>query len=279
MQRWPDTPVALDEPPNAYAVCTTPRSGSNLLCDLLMGSAVMGQPTEFFNARSTIRPIAKSRELFLPDQSIDMEGYVEHIRATKVSPNGMFGTKILFSQMKNMIAFGAGRELLTSPRTRYILLIREETIAQAISAYLARELDAWTLERERQVAEQGNPRSGVPYDRAKIAAELAQIAEHNESWLEFFEVNELEFLTVTYEDLLRDARGVCQAVCRYCGVETGYEFAVERARIKRQGDDLNRAFRQRFAADSGLNMRERASNGVVKAAGLLLREAAAEVPS
>lgn len=268
---------AARERATAYAVCTTPRSGSNLLCDLLASSGLMGRPLEYFNARSTIAPIARGNDLHGPDGSVDMPAYIAHIREVKASDNGVFGTKILFSQLKNVLTFEAGRSLLTDPRMRYILLVRRRTISQAISAYLARELDAWTLQREEHVAKEGNSRESVSYDAAKIAAELSVLGEHNARWLEFFEVNGFDFLPVAYEDLLADPPAVCHEVCRYCGIETDHEFTLDSARVKKQGDDVNRRFRETFAAESELNAHQARPESETRmlSAGLELWEPAA----
>lgn len=279
-QRSPNTPESSngDRPryTRAYAVCTTPRSGSNLLCDLLTSSRVMGQPLEYFNVRSTIAPLASSNGLENGDDGVDMAAYVDYITREKVSPEGTFGTKILFSQLRIALEFEAGRNLLADPTTRYVLLIRRNVVAQAVSAYLARELDAWTLKAEEKLAKQGNLRDSVQYDREKIRTELTHIGEHNASWLEFFEVNKLDFMTVAYEDLLADPLTVCRSVCDYVGVETDYDFSLSRARVQKQGNELNKEFRREFASESPLSLEamgaDRPEEAVVKAAGTRLYE-------
>ena len=43
-----------------YLICTTPRSGSNLLSSLLESSELMGKPSEYLNIKGTIPLLAKN---------------------------------------------------------------------------------------------------------------------------------------------------------------------------------------------------------------------------
>lgn len=242
----------MQVPERSYVICTTPRTGSNLLCDLLASSKVMGEPKEFFNVRSTIVPIASKHDLIRPDSTLDMAAYLDHIMRTQVSSNGVFGTKLLFSQLLLAMKFERARALLME--ARYIWLTRRDIVAQGVSAYLARQLGAWSLHGERRRDDRGIARRAIPYDEEKIRERVSDVDRHNAGWSEFFCVNGFEVMSITYEDLIADPSGVCRAVCKHCGVATNSEFRIEDAGVQRQSDDVNRDFGQRFTRDSRLNL-------------------------
>src|SRR5436309_2455443 len=117
-----------------YAVCTTPRSGSNLLCDLLEGSREMGCPREFFNLQSFVVPFAEHHGL-IEDSRVPFDRYLDQVVDVFSTSNGVFGTKLLFDQFEPYMALASVRSFLKS--CKFIWLIRKDVVAQAVSMYIA----------------------------------------------------------------------------------------------------------------------------------------------
>ena len=212
----------------------------------------MGRPRELFNVRSSIRPFAERNGLVDGDRRVDIDAYVRRLEARTVSPNGVFGAKVLFDQLGLALRFSAGRELMRT--ARLIWLIRLDVVAQAVSTYLAEQLQAWSTEAEAQRAAEGLTRKDVAYDGEAIGGLVAYLGRQAGGWLEFFSVNRRPFLHVTYEELVRDPNAVCARICAYCGVETEFEFTLDRSRFVRQADRVNAEFRRRYAAASPLRL-------------------------
>src|SRR5947209_10247439 len=74
-----------------YAICTQPRSGSNLLCQVLSSTDQLGYPLEYFNGPGR-------RALGLPDFPDAPELQVKAILRLGMTPNGVYGVKLFASQ-------------------------------------------------------------------------------------------------------------------------------------------------------------------------------------
>ena len=69
----------------------------------------------------------------------------------------------------------------------------------------------------------------------------------NVKWSDFFGVNQIEYLGVTYEEVLKNPNQSCKDICSFCGVDVGnYEFSLDTSRYKKQGDNLNEKFANTF---------------------------------
>jgi hypothetical protein len=77
-----------------YAICTIPRTGSNLLCDYLRNAGTLGAPGEFFNSK--VIQDEYFNALGLPSDALPVERYVRWLKATYTSASGVFGFKIMY---------------------------------------------------------------------------------------------------------------------------------------------------------------------------------------
>lgn len=232
---------------NFYVICTTPRSGSNLLSDLLFSSGVMGQPSEFLNPNGTIPPLAKQYNLVDPKGQLFLTQYLNSVVENQSSPNGVFGLKLLFDQFEVFYDYACVKKLLQ--KSKFVLLSRKDFISQAVSLHIATETDAW-----KSFEEDKSKRQLVEYDEKKIAYFVERIIQHNLRWIEFFTVNKIDYLQVYYEDILKQPNKICQNICKFVGVETDYLFKLEKSRFQKQGDELNQKLADTFRNNSTLNL-------------------------
>src|SRR5437899_9513770 len=68
----------------SYLICTSPRSGSDVLCGLLCQTGIAGQPDEFFYEGN--EPLSAE---------LDYVEYVTHRLATASTQNGVFGAVVM----------------------------------------------------------------------------------------------------------------------------------------------------------------------------------------
>lgn len=237
-----------------YVICTTPRSGSNLLCDLLESSGIMGQPKEFLNLDSVILPFARQNNLMESESKIYLDTYLDSVVKKFSSKNNVFAMKLLFDQFEPYMELNVIRKFIH--KFKFIWLLRKDVLSQAVSMHIAKETDEWTSFNEKQNKEKENKnrREFVEYDESKIDRFLRKLAKDNLNWIEFFSINQLDYLPVTYEDVLSNTNQVCHSICNFCGVETNYQFSLKQATFKKQGDDLNERFRDAFRKSSSLNL-------------------------
>src|SRR3954469_25286570 len=75
----------------SYVICSTSRSGSYLLCELLWRTGVAGAPEEFFHPQYMPRLMERWGVE-------ELDEYVRALLAHKTTPNGVFGAKIHWAQ-------------------------------------------------------------------------------------------------------------------------------------------------------------------------------------
>ena len=117
----------MSGPPKiSYLICTTPRSGSTLLCELLADTGIAGRPDEYFQQlRSTGLPMrprdyldgvapeivpaeahdgeSEQHNLYDPYRFFDFDEYVGWVKARATTPNGVFAAKIMWPYMAGLV--------------------------------------------------------------------------------------------------------------------------------------------------------------------------------
>ena len=230
-----------------YVICTTPRSGSNLLCNLLETSGVMGQPSEFLNPEGSLIPGAKKYELIESDYTINLDKYLDKIIAKHSSKNGVFGLKLLYDQFENFRNFRQVKNIFK--KSKFILLLRKDIVAQAVSMHIATETDMWKSFEENE-----EKRKMVDYKEDKISFYADRFVRQDLRWIDFFSINQLEYLQVFYEDILINPHKICSQICNFCEVETEHHFSLGSTKFKKQGNELNEKFIQMFRHNSDFNI-------------------------
>jgi trehalose 2-sulfotransferase len=240
-----------------YVICTTPRSGSNLLCDLLWSSGVMGKPQEYLNPDACILPFAQKYNLFEGESRLCFETYLQCAINNFSSANNVFGMKFLFDQFEPMMELESLQQLM--PHCQFIWLVRRDTIAQAVSMYIAKCTNDWNSHQEDK-----NKRASVEYNEQKIGFFVEYLIALNIKWLEFFSINKLNYLTLYYEDILIDPNWGCHQICKLCQVEYPGSFSLKKATLQKQGDLMNERFSEKFRINSSFNLTKKCTNVNIK---------------
>lgn len=217
-----------------YAICTSPRSGSNLLGQYLSSTGVLGNPLEYFNA-------AARRTLGYPDYPDDPARQIEWILSEGAMPNGIYGVKIFPAQFDEVEKSVPWTWLL--PNLTFVLLKRRDLLEQAISAVRAEQTKQW---RSTQVA-QGTAR----YDGAQIYGRLQDIALDYARWDLFFARKGIAPTTIVYEDMLADPQAAVDQVAKLFGLCGKARVAAERIDLVAQRDAVTNEWRVRFLAEYG----------------------------
>lgn len=222
----------------SYMICTTARSGSNLLCDYLANTGELGRPAEHFNP-DVIRRGAFGRR-FAFEETLPCGDYIAWLRAEHSSRNGVFGTKVLFEDMASYLRFDAFKDLLTT--SRCILLRRRDKARQAVSYFFAAETGQWV----HSDPPQRDPES-LAYDYAVLRAHLRRLVDQETMWLGTLASLGIAYREIFFEDFVRDPRAHIEAIARDVGVAA--EGLPCRASLREQGTALSQAFGERLRAD------------------------------
>jgi LPS sulfotransferase NodH len=216
-----------------FFVCSTPRTGSTMLCELLAGTGLVGRADEYFGEdfRQEVVP-GLSRRAF-DDYLV---GLAEHARGT-----GTLGIKLHWDQVEVFLYLlrlrrglrGAGdREVLEAvfPAPRFVWMRRGDTLAQAVSWWKAMTTGKWV---------DGKPVTGAPeFDVDGIATRIRRIEEHDGAWRRWFGANGVE-------ELADDPTAAVRAVLEHVGVAPPPGLAVEHV-TERQADAVNQDWVRRY---------------------------------
>ena len=212
-----DFPEAA-QPSTKYAICSTPRSGSHFLGQLLYGSRRMGCPLEYFNRVNIVHWHERARAAGVSD-------LLQFLATIRTSPNGCFGLKAHFPHLQTLARHIALDEFATA--YAHIRIVRRDLLAQAISFARAEQTGEWISR---------GPASGLTavYDRLLIRRCLIEIARQNASWECFFQAYGVRPLVVDYESLAADPPQFVRKVASFVGVDLPADEPIPGPRTSRQ---------------------------------------------
>jgi LPS sulfotransferase NodH len=222
-----------------YIICATPRSGSNLLCELLSSLGFAGNPQEHLwdPPGKEPQPLA--------------ERWPRVLRAG-TGDNSVFGLKLMWYQADRLerelpeVLGMPGRPLsrilaATLSDPRYIYLTRRDRLRQAISFTRAVQTEQWrsmdTIARE--------PR----YDAKAIAHGIDFLVQDEANWQAFFTRNTLSPYRLFYEELDSGLEGAVAAVLTYLGYADPLHISLPPTQQRRQADEVTEEWLRRYLHD------------------------------
>lgn len=244
-------------PAMSYIICSTPRSGSGMLCRGLADSGLGGLPAEYYNVNQR-GPLAERW-----GTGTSATAYTAALRARRSSAAGVFGTKLHWDQFDALRAeLGAGTvngaaryaEAAAAmaallPGLRWVHLVRLEVDRQAVSLWIALHRNVWAVRRGTEAA--ATPRAPVPYDYDGIERCRQYLAHGELSWDRFFRTAGIAPVPVTYDAVVA---ATAPTVQRVLVALLGPEVAAGAAPIPapdsvRQADAASEALVARYRED------------------------------
>lgn len=264
------------EAKSSYFVCATPRTGSTLLCDMLMNSGVAGYPEEYFEhlketglPRQPIEYFAL-RDEFLAgtvqeakERKVDrhrlMEwsshGYASLTKVvlnTRCTANGVFGAKMMWgyfgdflSQMFSVDSFdsSSSHDKIQGffPQLQYIWIRRNDSLLQAISLWKAIQNQCWRMDVGE---EQDGKVCPVSFSYEAISYLQKVLIEEDACWETYFRRIGVIPIAVRYEELSASPAKVASSVLGQLGLPVkGREVF---STMKRQRDDISLLWKDCF---------------------------------
>lgn len=223
-----------------YAICCGHRTGSNLLGEALYGSGLAGDPMEYFNQRFLKFYASKQ------GGKLNYKTYLEEMRRRRTSPNGVFGINVKFDQLRSCFGenWNFARQLIIN-NDYIVYLYRRDKLRQAISTYIGQQRDVFNIPSDVSDEEVAKLVNSVTFDPRAIAGTLQGLLRIDQSWLNMFKNNELEYETLAYEDFTSDYEGSVARVLEKCGVPAGKHVIPEQP-LKKIANSKNEEFRERF---------------------------------
>jgi LPS sulfotransferase NodH len=235
----------------SYLICSTPRSGSNLLCEALKSTKLAGRPHQYFWAPNE----KKWAEKYGLSPETDFAGYTRGIVEKSATSNGVFGLKSMWDflldferRLRATPEFadfnGSLAQLLKSvfPSLKYVHIIRRDRVRQAVSLVRAMQTDLWTSQQQDIRA----AKADLHFDPAAIQAMLNDLAEAEAGWASLFESAGIRPHVVTYEELAHAYNETAIGILKYLEIPLPAEITFGERKLKKQGDDLNEQWAEQF---------------------------------
>ena len=223
------------EPRISYLICSIPRCGSNLLCEILFGTGVAGVPTELFHP-DYMRALKRLWKVGTTEE------YASQLLARKTGPNGVFGVKAHLGQYEPVFGETDPRSML--PNLRVLSMRRRDHLRQAVSWVRALQTTRWqSLHPE---ASEETPE----YDPAHITRKLRRIAREEDGWRALFDRHGIEPHAIEYEELVADRSGTVREALAFIGVEVPADLRIEQPSLMRQADAVSEEWVKRYLAET-----------------------------
>ncbi|RKN42080.1 Stf0 family sulfotransferase [Micromonospora endolithica] len=244
---------------DSYFVCGTPRTGSSLLLGLLESTGVAGHPQAYFRSPDESLWADRWRLPRTPDGGFSYADFVRAALATGRTPNGVFGAKLMWGTLDELVAKLApvypglrGDDVGLLERTfghsRFVFLRRDDVLAQAVSWLRAEQTGRWFVGGNGEISGDAVGGNEPHFDLDGIRGFVATIREHNAAWEAWFAACGIRPHRVRYEDLDRDMTQTVRDILGHLGLDVPAGGVPVVARHRRQADDLNARWIARYRA-------------------------------
>ncbi len=250
----------------SYVICTSPRSGSTLLCRLLAATGKAGDPDSHFHNPS-ISDWLSDFDLTPDDSAAErdvLSAIFEAARERGTGNTGIFGLRLqrhsfdFFIRQMEILhpRFSSDRERFQAAfgDTLFIHLTRANKLEQAVSLVKATQTGLWHrapdgTELERLSA----PREPV-YDADEIARHLVELTAMENDWEDWFDREKIDPMRITYDALSADSVAALSRILDRLGLDRASAKGISPP-VAKLADATNRSWMERFLAES------RASSG------------------
>ncbi|WP_194792878.1 Stf0 family sulfotransferase [Caenimonas koreensis] len=232
-----------------YVLCSTPRSGSNLIGDMLHATQLAGDPQEYLNTRYIA---GFMRSLGDGTRQMPVEQYMAQLEKRRSSANGVFGIKIHYEHIAAQWPKRLGQAMrFLRQFDQFVLLTRRDKVAQAVSLHKARQSQIWSSLDYKFMPEDDPRRTAVvEYDARRIMRALSDLVDQEEAWRVALNHLAKPFVEIAYEDVVADYVGESHKLLRVLGIDPA-QASVTAPNIRKQGAD-NDPMIARFKAMLGV---------------------------
>lgn len=244
----------------AYVICTSPRSGSTLLCGLLSATRHMGAPDSHFHTPSVDRWLesyALRREDFASDQEAMGAIFAAALDRGRGGTD-VFGLRLQrgsfdFFMEKAATLYpdaqsGVDHVEAAFGPTLFIHLTRPNKVDQAISRVKAAQTGLWHKAQDGRELERSSGPQDPFYDAAAISEHVAELTAMDVAWRDWFDCEGVAPLRISYDDLSRDPTSALRSVLGAFGADEALAAGID-APTAKLADDTSRRWAERFLAE------------------------------
>ena len=245
----------------SYIICSTPRSGSTLLCDLLADTGVAGRPDSFFR-RQSIPWWAHHFNVSIAGWADEHEFDQLYLSAVHQQGSGrtqFFGMRLMWESVgdlsKRLRSLYPGlasdnasfRSAFGQPF--YVYLSREDKVAQAVSRLRAEQTGLWHVAADGTERERLKPGQAPDYDAHGLAEQVVELEGQDAAWMNWFVRQRIQPMRITYEELSTEPQIALASVLSALGLDPAIAETVE-PRTSKLADNKSHEWVTRFRAET-----------------------------
>ena len=187
------------KPQISYAIATTPRSGSTYLCNLLESTNIAGYPSE--HLRFAAQELSRHC-------NFNYLKLLDNLMTHRITSNGVFGTKLISHFLFELQHTEPDFSQIFKSIDKFILLVRKDKLAQAVSLVIAQKTEVWHLNGSAKNISYESKLKNIEINDAlldNVAQKLNFINKQETRLKKTLANHKKKPLTVVYEDILEDA--------------------------------------------------------------------------
>lgn len=248
-------------PFDSYVICTSPRSGSTLLCELLKGTGIAGRPDSHFHTPSFDRwlEVYGLTDRQFASHAAALDAVFAAAIAKGTGETGIFGLRLqrgsfsFFQEQLAVLHPGHTRDVARIEaafgRTRFIHLRRHDKLDQAVSLSIAEQSGLWHRAADGSEYERTAPPQAPKYDRDDIARHMEDLAGMDADWEAWFERENVMPLRLSYDDLAAAPRETLGRVLEALGLDPSGASDSE-VPMAKLADATSRAWKDAFLQET-----------------------------
>jgi LPS sulfotransferase NodH len=248
---------------DSYIICTSPRSGSTLLCKLLAATGVAGHPASYFHRPELTDWL--DRFGLVPGGDASEREVLEAILRAAITvgsgETGVFGLRLQrhsfeFFVSKLTVLYPAlqsdvERFAAAFGRTLFVHLTRRDKVEQAVSCVKAEQSGLWHMAPDGTELERLSAAREPVYDAAEIRACFDTMTAADRDWEDWFGREGIDPLHITYDALSADPQQVLRQIIVRLGLDPRTADGVTPG-VRKLADGINGDWVARYRAEFGM---------------------------
>lgn len=252
----------MNDKPHAYVLCSNPRSGTTLLCNMLAQTGVAGRPDSFFGAQHLADWCTDwgITETVDPDDAHFTEKYFAAMRREGQGGTALFGLRLMGPDLGSACAWlgrrhpglrdDAARFAAAFGVVRFIYLSRADKLAESVSYLRAEQSGLWHSRPDGSALEELPPAGSPGYDAAALTRRITELQALDAAWPVWFDANGIAPLRLSYESLSEDPQKTLAQVLAFIGLAPGIAADIAPG-TRKLADATSAAWIARYRAETG----------------------------
>lgn len=222
-----------------YLIWHSPRTGSNLLCNMLHQTGVAGIK-DYLNCGFPLGSIGETTAETVQEK-------LQEYELSQTTDNGVFGCKLSWEGLRGLAQQAGLPPVMAWLNTidYHIYLYRTDTIAQAVSLYIAKERAYFSTTKTEGILP--NP----PYDYDQIAMHRRKVEMSRMEMETYFDDYKIHPLRICFETMVGHSRNLQVVVKNVVELVSGETLKLDsiQPQIFRQENSLKKTFHDRMLID------------------------------